>query len=102
MHDKIRLLFGVAYLVWAIIAFRELVDREIPRVRWVKACLAISAVVATLTGIIVALEVNRHADAYIPPAFLRQLGSSFKGVTLGLLLALILSGQLSKKKPPEQ
>jgi len=102
MHDTFRLFVGVTYIVWALIAFREFMDRDNPRARWVKACLIISTVIATLAGIVIALEINRRADAYIRPALLRQLGTSFQGVTIGLLLALILSGQLSKKKPPEQ
>jgi hypothetical protein len=101
MHETIRLFVGVAYIVWAIIAFREFMDRNKPRARWVRTCLIISAVTATLAAIAVALVINRRADAYISQALLRQLRTSFEGVTIGLLLALLLSGQLSKKRPPE-
>jgi hypothetical protein len=77
-------------------------EREKPHARWAKACLLISAVTATLAGVAIALVVNRRADAWISPAFLQQLRIDFEGVTIGLLLALLLSGQLSKNKPPEQ
>jgi threonine/homoserine/homoserine lactone efflux protein len=93
---------GVCYIIWAFIAFREFVDRERPHARWAKTCLLISAVTAILAGVATALVVNRRADAYISPALLRQLRTDFEGVTIGLLFALLLSGQLSKKKPPEQ
>lgn len=93
---------GVIYVVWALIAFREFLDRDKPRAHWAKAFLVISAVTAALSGISIALVVNRRADAYISPAILWQLCLLFKGVTIGLFFALLLSGQLSKKKPPVQ
>jgi threonine/homoserine/homoserine lactone efflux protein len=102
MNDTFRLFVGVAYIIWALIAFREFMDRDKPRARWAKTCLLISAVTAILAGVAIALVINRRADAYISPALLRQLRTSFEGVTIGLLFALVLSGQLSKKKPPEQ
>ena len=67
-----------------------------------KACLLISAVIAALAGVADALVFNHRVDAYISPALLRQLRTDFEGVTIGLLIALLLSGQLSKKKPPSQ
>ena len=102
MHDTFRMFVGVCYIVWAFIAFREFVDREKPHARWAKACLLISAVTAILAGAAVALVINHRADTYISPALLRQLRTDFEGVTIGLLIALLSSGQLSKKKPPEQ
>jgi len=99
MHDTFTLFVGVAYIIWALIAFREFMDRDKPHARWAKACLLISAVTAALAGIAIALVVNRRADAYVPPGLIRQLRTSFEGVTIGLLVALLLSGQLSKKRP---
>lgn len=102
MHDTFKMFFGAFYLIWAFIAFREFVDREKPHARWAKACLLISAITAILAGVAIALVVNHRADAYISPDLLRHLRTDFEGVTIGLLIALLLSGQLSKKKPPAQ
>jgi len=89
-------------MVWALIAFREFMDRDKPRASWAKTCLIISAITAALAGVAIALVSNGRADAYISHALLRQLRTDFEGVTMGLVFALLLSGQLSKKKPPEQ
>jgi len=102
MENTSTLLGGVAYIVWALIAFREFMDRDKPRARWAKKCLLISAFTSILAGVAVALVINHRADFYISRALLRQLRTDFEGVTIGLLIALLLSGQLSKKKPPEQ
>ena len=102
MHDTFKMFVGVCYIVWAFIAFREFFEREKPHARWAKACLLISAVTAILSGVAIALVVNHRADNFISPALLRQLRTDFEGVTIGLLIALLLSGQLSKKKPPAQ
>ena len=102
MHDTFELVVGVAYIIWALVAFREFMDRDKPKARWAKICLVISAITAALAGVAIALVVNGRADAYISLALLRQLRTDFEGVTIGLLFALVLSGQLSKKKPPEQ
>ena len=101
MHNTSTMFVGVAYIVWALIAFREFMDRDKPRARWAKTCLIISAITAALAGVATALVSNGRADAYISHALLRQLRTDFEGVTIGLLFALLLSGQLSKKKPPE-
>jgi threonine/homoserine/homoserine lactone efflux protein len=102
MHDTFRMFVGVVYIIWAFIAFSEFMNREKPHARWAKACLLISAVTAILAAVAIGLVVNRRADVYMSQALLRQLRTDFEGVTIGLLIALLLSGQLSKKKPPEQ
>ena len=96
MHDTFKLFVGVAYIVWALIAFREFMDRDKPRARWAKTCLIISAITAALAGVAIALVANGRADAYISPALLRQLRTDFEGVTIGLLIALLLSGSFQR------
>ena len=100
MHDTFRLFLGAAYIVWALIAVREFIDPSNPRALWVKACLIVSAVTAALAAVAMALIVNGRANMYISPPALREVRTLFAGVTIGLILALLLSGQLSKKKPP--
>ena len=106
MREGIRLVAGAAFVVLALVAVRAAFDREAGRAPWAKRCLLILAVVAALAGIMEGLvvrgaAVSNHDRFYVRPIRAAQMATSFRGVSLGLLLALALSGQFSPKKPPQ-
>jgi len=101
MRNYIELAGGAFCVVLALIAFRAAFDRASGRAAWAQKCLLILAVVAALAGIMQGLAVSGRGGLYVRPWRAAHMATSLRGISLGLLVALVLSGQFTARKPPE-
>ena len=101
MHDTFGLFIGAVCLVIALMSQRALFDQDRPRLAWAKKCLIVLVVAAAGAGVTVGLEVSGRAGLYVRPAAVHQAAAFCRGLTIGLFLALMLSGQWTGKKPSQ-
>jgi hypothetical protein len=101
MHNTFGLVIGAVCMVLALMSIRAFFDRDCSRPRWARQCLVVLAIAAAMAGIMTGLEVSERGGFYIRPSAARHAAGFCRGLTIGLLLALSLSGQWLGKKPPQ-
>jgi len=95
------MLIGVICLVLGIISIRILLDTEHRRPAWARTCIGLLAAAAFIAAILTGLVVSGRAGLYMKPALARGMATFFRGLTIGLFLALSFSRQWSFKDPPK-
>ena len=99
MHDILRLAVGVACLGLGMMAVRALLDSSRPRLPWARTCLFILAIAALVAAAITGVEISGRGARYFRPG--AHPADFWKGMTIGLFVALCFSGQWSAKAPPK-
>ena len=97
MHEILRLAVGVACLVMGLMAVCALLDGSRVRLAWARTCLLVLAVAAILAAVITGMEVSGWGARYFRPG--AHPADFWKGMTIGLFVALCFSGQWSGKAP---
>ena len=92
-----KLIGGAAFAVLAIMSARAALEKEAPRPDWAAKCLIVLALSSASASVITYMDAANLIGAFGTATATRNVGISLKGMAIGLMIALVWSGNFTGK-----
>lgn len=98
MRITTTLVAGAALAVLAIMSVRAALDKEAPRPDWAAKCLIVVALASASASVITYMDAANLIGPPTTAAVARRSCGMLKGMVIGLMIALVLSGNFTGKQ----
>lgn len=93
-----KLVGGAALAVLTIMSIRAALDKEAMRPDWAAKCFVVLALASASASVITYMDAANLIGSFGTATATRYVGGSLKGVVIGLMIALLWSGNFTGKK----